>query len=302
MGLFTYNYWDGGRTFTTAIRRTESSKLKPDKDFAYFPSVSAGWNITRERFWDYNFFQILKLKAAWGRTGSTRSISPFSYERNVYSNLKWTITDQRNIGINTSFSDRYIYITADYFYKKTYNLLEVGPSAAGVMITSGNTQLINRGWDFSASYMPINKNKISLYFQANYTRNNQAIRHTPISGDNDSHPILGEYNTPRNIYNFHSKFQLHQKFYFAMLFHGASDLKTGYTYGDETKTDYYGLKMLNVSYMLKDRYSRRPQIRLYLNAENLFTKVNTDNKSGSYDPLCLLPFNRAISVGINVSL
>ncbi|SHF80499.1 carboxypeptidase-like regulatory domain-containing protein [Dysgonomonas macrotermitis] len=298
-----YNYKNGARTLTASIRHSESSKLKPDKSSANLPALSAGWDIMREDWVYSEFFYRLRPKVAWGRTGSTRAISPFGDDKDIYSNLRWIITDQRNAGIDLTLKrNNSIYITADYFYKKTYNLLEVVPSAAGVMITSGNTQLINRGWDFSASYMPINKNKISLYFQANYTRNNQAIRHTPISADNDSHPILGEYNTPQNIYNFHSKFQLHQKFYFAMLFHGASDLKTGYTYGNETKTDYYGLKMLNVSYMLKDRYNSKPQIRLYLNAENLFTKVNTDNKSGSYDPLYLLPFNRAISVGINVSL
>ncbi|MFC5283031.1 SusC/RagA family TonB-linked outer membrane protein [Pedobacter alpinus] len=50
-----------------------SEQFGPDKRFAFFPSVSAGWVISNENFMkDLSFISLLKLRGGFGRIGSDR--------------------------------------------------------------------------------------------------------------------------------------------------------------------------------------------------------------------------------------
>ena len=74
-----YNY-DEKYLFEAVVRRDGSSNFGPEHRYAVFPSVSAGWVITRENFMEGRpeWLSFLKLRASWGQNGN-ESIDPFGY-------------------------------------------------------------------------------------------------------------------------------------------------------------------------------------------------------------------------------
>ncbi|MFD0751868.1 SusC/RagA family TonB-linked outer membrane protein [Mucilaginibacter calamicampi] len=69
-----------------------SEKFGPDYRFAFFPSLSAGWVISKEKFMEkLTFIDQLKLRGSWGRIG----------DDNVPTNGRFTFRDSYNYGGNT---------------------------------------------------------------------------------------------------------------------------------------------------------------------------------------------------------
>lgn len=65
---------------TLVLRADGSSNFAPDKRWGYFPSVSAGWVVTNEKFMEKTskWLEFLKIRASWGQNGN-QSIDPFQY-------------------------------------------------------------------------------------------------------------------------------------------------------------------------------------------------------------------------------
>ena len=56
---------------SASIRREGSTKFGANNKWAWFPSVSAGWMISREDFMEsQEVFDVLKFRAGFGITGS----------------------------------------------------------------------------------------------------------------------------------------------------------------------------------------------------------------------------------------
>src|SRR5690606_2135328 len=71
-GRLTLNLLDK-YLITANIRRDGSSKFGRKNRWGWFPSISAGWKIDREKFLkDVSFIDLLKIRASIGRTGSDR--------------------------------------------------------------------------------------------------------------------------------------------------------------------------------------------------------------------------------------
>src|SRR5690606_32840546 len=71
------NYAVKNRYFLEAnVRADGSSRFPPTRQYAVLPSMSAGWMISREKFFAdaglNKFFQEFKLRAGWGKTGNDR--------------------------------------------------------------------------------------------------------------------------------------------------------------------------------------------------------------------------------------
>lgn len=73
-GRFNYDY-DGKYLAEFNIRYDGSSRFLADKRWAWFPSVSLGWNIAREEFFEKlsETVNTLKLRGSWGQLGNTSS-------------------------------------------------------------------------------------------------------------------------------------------------------------------------------------------------------------------------------------
>lgn len=164
------------------IRRDGSSNFGPKNKFGFFPSVSAGWIISEEDFMkDVKFVDNLKVRGSWGIIGNDK-IPSFGFVSlltgegtYVFNNqlqygvalgaisnpeIRWEKNINFNGGIDATLFDRKVNITADYFYKKTEDLLVnpqvsgilgVGaPGAAGPVVNAGTVE--NRGVEFSIGY------------------------------------------------------------------------------------------------------------------------------------------------------
>jgi TonB-linked SusC/RagA family outer membrane protein len=161
------------------IRRDASSRFSKANRVAYFPSFSVGWRMIEEGFIkDMNVFSNLKLRASWGQLGNQQIGSDFPYassislgSRNhvfgnsVYTgatqnvlaneNIKWETTETTNFGIDVGFFDQHLSFTAEYYTRKTKDILLNLPIPLVIGLSAppqnaGNVK--NEGWDFSLTW------------------------------------------------------------------------------------------------------------------------------------------------------
>ncbi|MEC5167318.1 TonB-linked SusC/RagA family outer membrane protein [Flavobacterium sp. PL11] len=177
-GSGTYGY--SNKYFATAtIRADASSRFGPNNKWGYFPSVSAGWILTNEEFFeDVKWISNLKLRASWGQSGN-QEIPNNAYETLVstsggvvniirYGNpdLKWETTSQTNVGIDLNILKNRFSITADYFEKKTTDIL-LGVTLPAVSVGVINQTIVNAG---------AVSNK-GLEFGVNYKNNDRVFKY-----------------------------------------------------------------------------------------------------------------------------
>lgn len=168
LGRINYSY-KGKYLATASIRADGSSRYSKGDKWGYFPSAALAWRISDEGFMkDLSFLSDLKLRLGWGSTGST-AISPYTTMNmlsqgktpasgDLYTyyaasttfpaNLKWETTTQWNLGLDLSLLNQRLRITADYYYKKTTNLLNSVslPPSTGYSNTIQNIgEMSNRG-------------------------------------------------------------------------------------------------------------------------------------------------------------
>jgi TonB-dependent starch-binding outer membrane protein SusC len=128
------------------LRKDGSSRFGKNNRWAIFPSVSAAWNVTNEGFFPKNTpVSSLKVRASWGQLGNQEiGIYPYSslvstgeyvysfgdeivtgatIKETGNSNIKWETSTQKNIGIDMSMWNDRITLNADYFKKKTDDIL-----------------------------------------------------------------------------------------------------------------------------------------------------------------------------------
>lgn len=136
----------GRYVLSAAVRRDGSSRFGPNNRWGVFPSVSAAWNVSNERFFEpVKFISTLKIRASWGQLGNQEiGIYPFSSlvstGDRVYifgdkivtgstiletgnSNIRWETSTQTNLGLDVSFWQDRLSLSADLFRKKTDDIL-----------------------------------------------------------------------------------------------------------------------------------------------------------------------------------
>ena len=155
---------------TSTIRADASSRFGPNNKWGFFPSVSAGWKISDEKFLENSgWLSNLQLRASWGKSGN-QEIPNYAYETIVtqvggvvnikrYGNpdLKWETTAQTNFGLDLAVLNNKLSFSADYFIKKTSDIiLPVGLPAVSVgvidrtFINAGEVN--NKGLEFGINY------------------------------------------------------------------------------------------------------------------------------------------------------
>lgn len=86
----SYNY-DSKYMLTMNMRSDGSSKLHPDHRWGIFPSFSAAWRISSEKFMKaLTWIDDLKLRGGWGQTGNQSGIGDYSYlQRYNINRIPW---------------------------------------------------------------------------------------------------------------------------------------------------------------------------------------------------------------------
>ena len=197
-GRINYNY-DEKYLFETVIRRDGSSNFGRNHQYATFPSVSAGWVLTRENFMENkpSWLDFAKIRFSWGQNGNEK-IGSFAYTSmmtkqdlnavyggKVYTgmkpagyvntDLKWETSEQTDLGIDLRFFNNALTFTADYFKKKTKDMLLEMPipmytGYGNMKINQGTVN--NEGIEFEASYrFNVNKVKLGINGNASYIKN-----------------------------------------------------------------------------------------------------------------------------------
>ncbi|PUZ20992.1 SusC/RagA family TonB-linked outer membrane protein [Chitinophaga costaii] len=159
---------------TVSVRRDGSSRYSAGNKWGNFPSAAIAWRASNEPFLkNSRVISDLKVRASYGASGST-AISPYQTlnlltpSNTVFGdglhigyapgttlpgNLKWETTYQADFGVDASFLDNRLHITADLYDKKTKNLLNNVqlPASIGYQTTVQNIgEMQNRGMEFSA--------------------------------------------------------------------------------------------------------------------------------------------------------
>jgi TonB-linked SusC/RagA family outer membrane protein len=183
-GRIGYNY--DSRYYIQGVFRADAadlSLLPKDNRWGYFPGVSAGWNISNEAFFPQTpYLTFAKLRASWGQNGSTSNLGGYRYSNAIAQvaagypygsdsnsfviagapsqvenpRLKWETSEQFDIGIDLRLLKDRLTVTADYFNKKTKDLIvngvqlpaEVGNTAPPM--NAGNVQ--NTGFELELGW------------------------------------------------------------------------------------------------------------------------------------------------------
>lgn len=183
IGRVNYDF-AGKWLLSAAIRRDGLSVWAPGKKFQNFPSVSVGWRIDQERFMEkITGISELKITAGYGKTGlngivlgnypwqavvrANNTSYPFGegiqvgngsyYNTLANLDLNWETTDQLNIGLSLGLFNNKITLVADFYNRKTDDLILSVPTApsqgyggAGVLANVGSMK--NYGIDVQLGY------------------------------------------------------------------------------------------------------------------------------------------------------
>ena len=191
------NYtYDNRYLFTVSLRQDGSSRFASGNQWGVFPSFSAAWNMSSEKFLNnVDWLSMLKLRLGWGLVGN-QAIPEYAYlsiYNPTYSNgnttfvsdgrqgnpdITWEKQNQFNVGVDASILNDRLSFSADYFYTINSDLLmqmslsqttgfnnriaNVAKLENQGVELSINAKLLQRGdwtWNFSAN-ISHDKNKV----------------------------------------------------------------------------------------------------------------------------------------------
>ena len=208
IGRINYNYMSK-YLLTANIRADGSSKFAPGKQWGYFPSVSAGWRISSEKFMESakNVVTDLKIRVGWGMTGNQGGIGNYDYLAQYNAvrqqpvlptdtdpigvpypgwaispgsaanpDLTWEKTTQMNIGLDAALFNSRLNLTLDLYDKRTTDLLLTIPLPATVNIPWGITrndgEMHNKGLEVLINSVNIDKKlRWTTDFNISFNRN-----------------------------------------------------------------------------------------------------------------------------------
>lgn len=176
-GRLNYNYSDR-YLFSFTMRRDESSKFGPSHRVGYFPSFSAGWRISNEKFFNVSWIDDLKIRANYGMLGTSNIgewdwlylINSFpqaifgdqinigmTQVRLANQDLKWEKLTQLNVGFDAMLFSNKLQLSLDYFLKETKDVLtpmqilrSTGHSGDNPYVNAATLQ--NTGIEISATW------------------------------------------------------------------------------------------------------------------------------------------------------
>lgn len=207
-GRLNYSF-DDTYLLTFTLRDDGTSRFSKKNRWGLFPSVALGWKISSMKFMESSrdWLNEFKLRLGWGQTGqqemdmffpylpiyinsnsvgyqyldpngSGQWINPL-YPQAYNDELKWETTTTWNVGIDMGFLNNRITLAADWYLRKTTDLLAFVPSGAsntanmmwrnigsmenlGVEVTLGAKPIVTDNFTWTTAVnVAWNKNKIT---------------------------------------------------------------------------------------------------------------------------------------------
>lgn len=178
-GRFNYDY-KGRYLVEVNARRDGSSRFPSDSRWGTFPSISAGWQMSREKFWKpiENFIPSMKLRVSYGKLGNQSvGVNTFRELMNVRKtswledgqkviaagspsplprNISWESTKSFDVGIDLGLIQNTLLASFDWYQKTTEDMYLPGEPLPGVFGASepreNYASLRNRGFELSLTY------------------------------------------------------------------------------------------------------------------------------------------------------
>lgn len=206
-GRFNYNFKDK-YLLTANLRRDGSSKFGSNYKFGIFPSVSAGWWISEEKFFpQIPLISRLKLRGGFGKVGSD-AIPTFQYLpllRSDYGypfdnakssqglmlagvanpNLRWETTSDANLGFDMMMLNDHLSVTAEFYQKKQSDVLlavPLPPTSGFTSALSNTGSSETKGFDLSMEYNN-STGKLNYSFNMNISHYKSTVKELGVGQD-----------------------------------------------------------------------------------------------------------------------
>ncbi len=223
-GKINYAYNDKYLASVT-LRRDGSSRFGKNNRWGMFPAFNLGWKINQEAFMEktHDWLSDLKLRFGWGQTGNQEMANTAIYDIYVTDygkgdptwnavwgtaydlngtgsgllssgfkrtqlknpDLKWETTTQTNIGLDYGFFEQALYGSAEYYIKKTKNILYL-PGYAAIMGEGANkwfngAAMENKGFEFTLGYRGKMNSGLQYDITGNISTNANKVTYLPES-------------------------------------------------------------------------------------------------------------------------
>ncbi|QHL89389.1 SusC/RagA family TonB-linked outer membrane protein [Nibribacter ruber] len=204
-----------------------SSRFIAKNRWGFFPSVSTGWVLSREKFMDNlaSHVDLLKIRASYGLLGNqnignypyTATISPgYGYYLGdnkelvpgvaqtdlENANIGWEKSKQFNVGIDASLWKGKLSFTADYYIKSIYDMLMKFPLPyyAGLSPAFTNAgDMENKGWEIGITH----RNQLGDFsYGATFTLNDNQNEITNLNGLNSQDRTMVEGYPNQGIWGY----------------------------------------------------------------------------------------------------
>ncbi|MBL7474103.1 TonB-dependent receptor [Robertkochia sp. 1368] len=179
VGRFSYDF--ASRYFVESSYRYDgSSRFAPENQWGLFPSLSIGWRISEEGFFQpwKDTVSNLKLRASVGTAGfdgtaAYQWLSGFNFNHFFVINetalptidnaalpnraITWETNTTYDVGLDATFFDNSLGFSFDYFYRKREDVIAGAnasvPSTLGVALAAENLyEFSDEGFEFSINY------------------------------------------------------------------------------------------------------------------------------------------------------
>jgi len=223
-GRLSYDY-DNKYYVQTSVRRDGSSRFGADNKYGTFYSVSLGWAVHNEDFFESDLFSQLKPRFSHGtlgnqligehlflaRIGSGGQQLNYPFGEGVSQNvlvgaianslptpdIQWEETATTNFGVDLGILDNRITATFDYFTSKTTDMLVSVPIPASSGITSfpltNGGNLENKGWGLSTTYSSNQDKAFTFDISANISSSKNKVTKLGIANESFTDGFI-EYN------------------------------------------------------------------------------------------------------------
>jgi len=191
--------------FNASFRRDGSSQINTEysKKWQNFWALGAAWEISREEFMtNQKIFTYLKLKASTGVLGNFTAqgknypayptVNPTAsavFGENLIPvlepdylfdpNLKWETVNSTEVGIEAELLKGKLRVEANYYYKKTNNLIVLLKGSGSLQTLTNNGQIENKGFELAASWNQKLNKDLSLTVGGNLTTFKNKVLYLP---------------------------------------------------------------------------------------------------------------------------
>ncbi len=177
-GRLNYNYKERYLLEINA-RYDGTSKFPAGKRWGFFPSVSGGWNIAKEDFFNISQINMLKLRASYGLLGNQQIDNYLFFSKvPIYANLAWIINGDRpnyigtpglvstnltwataktlDFGLDVQALNNRLSFSFDWYRRNTVDMIGPANAVPSVLGTSvpqtNNADMITRGFELTAGW------------------------------------------------------------------------------------------------------------------------------------------------------